>query len=173
VQISIGYTRPQARALDGAPMRRLVRLLGSLAVVAIAYLGAAWYAHVAPFAGLEPSPYSTQSVLRAVPFDAPLPYELALVEAGHGDPLPYHVEWRSTATPDVVAEQVVQHLAGSPKWRLADNAAIAGAFTTHLARVQSNGQMTHFAELSVRPDGAGSIVTFDFTPIPRALAPAP
>jgi len=170
MQIAIGpaVTRPRS---DVAPFTRAWRLVASLAVVAAAYAGAAWYGHAPPFTGRDEAPYSRTAVMRAVPFDAPLPYDLTLVEAGRGTPLPYHVVWTSAAPPDEVARQVVEHLAGSPKWRLADNAPIAGAFTTHLARVQSNGQMTHFAELSARPDGAGSVVTLDFTPIPRALAP--
>ena len=171
MQISIGYGQTRLLSPARVPIAACARAAASLAIVAAAYLGAAWYAHIAPFAGLEPTPYSRQAVLRAVPFDAPLPYDLTVVEAGHGAPLPYHVAWRSADAPDELARQVKDHLAGSPKWQLADNTPIAGAFTTHLARVQSNGQMTHFAELSVRADGSGSIVTLDFTPIPMVLAP--
>lgn len=171
MQIALASPIAARRSAMHISIVRAARLLGSLAVIAAAYLGAAWYAHVVPFAGREPSPYSAESVVRAIPFDAPLPYDLALIEAGHGEPLPYHAAWRSAAPPDEAARQIAEHLAGSPKWQLADNAPIVGAFTTHLARLQSNGQMTHFAELSVRSDGAGSVVTFDFTPIPMALAP--
>jgi hypothetical protein len=172
MQIAIGsVSSAGARHSLRAPLAGVARIGASLAVVAAAYLGAAWYGHVPPFGPGGDAPYSRSAVLRAVPFDAPLPYDLALVDAARGTQLPYHVVWTSAAPPDDVAREVNEHLAGSPKWQLADNVPIAGAFTTHLARMQSNGQMTHFAELSVRPSGAGSIVTFDFTPIPVALAP--
>ena len=67
---------------------------------------------------------------------------------------------------------MLDHLAGSPKWQLTENKALAGDFTTHLASLSADAQMTHFAELSVRASGdGGSIVSFDFTPIPTSRAP--
>ncbi|MBF6600634.1 MAG: hypothetical protein IVW36_09000 [Dehalococcoidia bacterium] len=139
--------------------------------MAAAFLGAAWYAGSTPFPSHDPAPYSRQAVLRAIPFDAPLPFDLQLVDAGRGPQLAYRVVWNSTAPPDAVGTQVLQHLAGSPKWQLAQNTPLTGAFTTHLARLSADGQVTHFAALSVAPQGSGSRVTFDFTPIPTSLAP--
>ena len=156
---------------DAPAVRVAARIAASLLVVGTAYAGAAWYAGVAPFRASAPAPYSRTSVLRAIPFDAPLPYDRTLLEAGRGGVLPYHVAWTSTRPPDVVGLEVLEHLRGSPKWQLTERTPLVGAFTTHLARVAANGQMTHFAELSVRPDGAGSLITFDFTPIPTAFAP--
>lgn len=163
------------RTLSGrfdAPAARVAaRVAASALVVGAAYLGAAWYAGVAPFRASAPAPYSQGAVLRAIPFDAPLPYDRRLLEAGRGGVLPYHVVWTSAQSPDAVGLEVLEHLRNSPKWQLTERTALAGAFTTHLARLAANGQMTHFAELSVRPYGAGSLITFDFTPIPTAFAP--
>jgi hypothetical protein len=163
----------------GASRRRIgtpatstcLRVALSLLVVLAVFAAAAWSAGTRPFSSSAPPPYSQTAVLRAIPFDAPLPYDLTLVEAGHGKDLAYHVVWTSAATPDQVGQQVLDHLVGSPKWQLAQNTPLAGAFTTHLARVSAEGQMTHFAELSVAPRPGGSTVTFDFTPIPTSLAP--
>ncbi len=149
----------------------MLRAAASLVVVLAAFAGAPWYAGVTPFAAATLAPYSQQAVLRAIPFDAPLPYKLTLVDASRGKQLPYHVVWKSDAPPNVVGQQVLDHLAGSPKWQLAENTPLAGAFTTHLARLSADAQMTHFATLSVAAAGSGSLVTFDFTPIPAMLAP--
>ncbi|MHB8377433.1 MAG: hypothetical protein ACYDEB_10830 [Dehalococcoidia bacterium] len=156
---------------DAPATRAAVRITASALVVGVAYLAAAWYAGVAPFRATEPAPYSQTSVMRAVPFDAPLPYDRTLLAAGRGGALPYHVVWTSTLPPDAVGQQVLQHLRDSPKWQLTERTPLAGAFTTHLARIAANGQMTHFAELSVRRYGSGSLIAFDFTPIPTMLAP--
>ena len=125
-----------------------------------------------PFDGVRVDPYSEASVVQAIPFDAPLPYDLTLISAGRGGQLPYHATWSSALPPDRVGQQVLDHLAGSPKWQLTENKALAGDFTTHLARLSADAQMTHFAELSVRAaEDGGSIVSFDFTPIPTSRAP--
>jgi hypothetical protein len=148
-----------------------VRLVASAAIVGAAFLAAAWFAKTSPFRPTPPDPYSQTAVMRAIPFDAPLPYDIQLASTGRGGQLPYHVVWTSKLSGDAIGQQVLDHLAGSPKWQLTQNGPLAGDFTTHLARVSSDGQMTHFAELSVRQTGTGSVVTFDFTPIPTTLAP--
>ena len=170
--MQIAIRRAHAPLLGTPPApRTMVRFAASLLVVFAAFAGAAWYAGVTPFSAGTIAPYSQQAVLRAIPFDAPLPYNLTLVEAVRGRPLPYHVVWTSEAPPNAVGQQVLDHLAGSPKWQLAENTPLAGAFTTHLARETADGQMTHFATLSVTARGTGSLVTLDFTPIPTTLAP--
>lgn len=148
-----------------------LRLVASGVVVVGAFFAAAWFAGTPPFTPAPPDPYSQASVLRAIPFDAPLPYDVHLASAGHGAQLPYHVVWTSKLSGNAIGQQVLDHLAGSPKWQLTQNGPLAGNFTTHLARLTSNGQMTHFAELSVRQTATGSVVVFDFTPIPSSLAP--
>lgn len=165
---------PRRTLVDRAPAlswRVLARMALSGLVVAAGFVAAAWYSHTPPFRWTAPDPYSQGAVLRAVPFDAPLPYDIELASAGRGAQLPYHVIWTSKLSGNAIGQQVLDHLAGSPKWQLTQNGPLAGNFTTHLARLSANGQMTHFAELSVRQTATGSIVTFDFTPIPTSLAP--
>ena len=147
------------------------RFVASGAIIAAAFFAAAWLGHTAPFRATPPDPYSQTAVLRAIPFDAPLPYDIELASAGRGMQLPYHIVWTSKLGTDAIGQQVLDHLAGSPKWQLTENGPLAGDFTTHLARISSDGQMTHFAELSVRASATGSIVSLDFTPIPTSLAP--
>jgi hypothetical protein len=149
----------------------LARSAAAVAMVGAAYLASAWYAGIAPFPPRDAPPYSRDAVLRAIPFDTPLPYDRTLIETAHGSPLAYHVVFSSPRTPDEVAAQVLDHLAGSPKWQLTENRPLTGEFTTHLARLSADGQMTHFAEIAVRRERSGSIIVFDFTPIPTTLAP--
>ncbi|HEX5479801.1 MAG TPA: hypothetical protein VFY79_08785 [Dehalococcoidia bacterium] len=151
--------------------RSTLRLVASAAVIAGAFLAAAWFAGTPPFQPAPLDPYSEAAVMRAIPFDAPLPYDVHLASAGRGAQLPYHVVWTSKLSGNAIGQQVLDHLAGSPKWQLTQNGPLAGNFTTHFARLSSDGQMTHFAELSVRQTATGSVVVFDFTPIPSSLAP--
>lgn len=171
MQIALQPATSRVR-IDAGVWGRGARLVASLVVVAAAYAGASWYGNVAPFEGGRNDPFSQESVLRALPFDAPLPYSISLISAGRGGQLPYHIAWSSPLSGDAVGQQVLDHLAGSPKWQLTENKPLAGDFTTTLARLSADGQMTHFAALSVRTaPGGGTTVSFDFTPIPSSLAP--
>jgi len=145
----------------------------SFAVVVLTYLGAARVGRVFPFAAAPPDPYAPQAVERAIPYDAPLPEGLALAEAGHGDPLAYHSVWTAHEPPDQVGSQILAALGRTPKWSLTEDKPLADGVTTHLARVSSQGQMTHFAELSLAAIPGGTRLTFDFTPIPTSFAPEP
>lgn len=159
---------------DDAVTRRLrpvARTAASLALVAAAFFVAAWTGGTAPFHGSARDPYATNAVVRAIPFDAPLPYDKTLMEAGRGPRLPYHVRWTSDLPPGAVSAQVREHLAGSPRWELTQTVPVEGEFATTLARSGSDGYMTHFAELSVAAERGVTVITFDFTPIPTTLAP--
>jgi hypothetical protein len=149
------------------------RVVASIFVVAAAYLGAAWIGGVAPFEGRAAAPYSERGVLRAIPFDAPLPYDIELVGAGRGERLPYHTRWTSDLAAAEVAAQVREHLEGSPKWQHTQLQPLASEFSSTFARIGSDGYMTHFAVMSIAEEGGGTVVVFDFTPIPTTLAPAP
>jgi hypothetical protein len=157
--------------MAGARAREVVRAVASLCVVVGTFLAAAWVAGTAPFGAEADPPYSETAVLRAVPFDAPLPYDIELVEAGEGDRLPYHTRWTSERTPGELAAQVRDHLSKSPKWQHTQVQALGGQFNSTFARVGSDGYMTHFAVLSVASEGGATVVTFDFSPIPTSLAP--
>jgi hypothetical protein len=148
-----------------------LRVAGSTAVVAGAFLVAALVGATPPFEGRAPSPYGETAVLRAIPFDAPLPYDMSLVAAGRGPDLAYRAQWTSSRPPDEVAAQFFDHLAGSPKWRLTQTPPAPGEFTTTLARVGADGYMTHFARVVIAGEGAQTVITFDFTPVPSSLAP--
>jgi hypothetical protein len=141
---------------------RFLAPLAFFAAGATGYTVAAWAGGVAPFARhdvLSPR----EETLRALPFDAPLAYDARLEWAGAGPRLPWMAVWTSDLAPDEVAAQIADHLAGSPKWELTQTRPLAGEFETTLARVADSGLMTHFAVLSVRANGAGSRISFEFT----------
>ncbi|MEX2247070.1 MAG: hypothetical protein WEC75_10320 [Dehalococcoidia bacterium] len=169
MQIAIPTPSPSIPTLP-AP-RQAARFLASAAVVALAFIIAAWIAGTTPFDGARGDPYSPKAVQRALPFDAPLPYDVTIVEAGRGDRLPYHMQLHSSLPPAAIAAQVGDHLANSPKWHATQSTPIEGEFATTFARTGADGFMTHFAAISVTATGTGSLVTFDFTPVPTTLAP--
>jgi hypothetical protein len=170
VQLSVFRPAPVLASLVGAA-RTGVRLAASVCVVGAVFLGAAWYAGTTPFGGAAYAPYSERGVVRALPFDAPLPYDQSLVEAGRGTDLPYHTRWESDLPPEEVAMQVADHLAKSPKWQLTQLTPLHGEFDTTFARQSADGYLTHFASMSVTAAGAGTVIVFDFTPVPTSLAP--
>jgi hypothetical protein len=147
------------------------RVLASGAVVALAFLTAAWLGTTPPFESRADDPYGEASVVRAMPFDSPMPYDVSLAAAGRGEDLPYHTQWTSSLPPEEIARQFNEHLAGSPRWRLTQHPPTTPIFATTLARLGSDGYMTHFARISVSTTESQTIVTFDFTPIPSSLAP--
>lgn len=150
---------------------RIGRIAASLIIVAGAFLGAAWLGGTPPFEGNTVDPYSENRVMRALPFDVPLPHDMSLAVAGRGGELPYHVQWTSQTPPGALIAQYEEHLAGSPKWRelVAEKNESAAAVT--LARSSSDGILTHYAKLTITRDATQTVVTFDFTPIPTSLAP--
>jgi hypothetical protein len=148
-----------------------VRLVVSTCVVVAAFLAAAWVGRTFPFESRIADPYGEAAVVRAMPFDTPMPYDISLAAAGRGADLPYHTQWTSPLPPDEIAGQFHEHLAGSPRWELTQTAPAGSEFTTTLARTGADGYMTHFARMSVGRDAGQTIVTFDFTPIPSSLAP--
>jgi len=129
-------------------MGGVARIVASLCVVAVGFFVAARVAGTAPFEGAAADPYGEKGVLRALPFDAPLPYDIELAEAGRGERLPYHTRWTSELAPDDVAAQVREHLAKSPKWQHTQVQPLTGRLSSTFARVGSDGYMTHFAVLS-------------------------
>ncbi|HLB24185.1 MAG TPA: hypothetical protein VJP07_08825 [Dehalococcoidia bacterium] len=147
------------------------RAVVSVVTVAVAFIGAAWMGSTPPFEGRAHNPYGETAVVRALPFDAPLPYDMSLVAAGRGDDLPYMAQWTTDLEAAEVAAQFHEHLAKSPRWRLTQDPPTSDTFVTTLARVGSDGYMTHFARLTLESGTGQTIVTFDFTPIPTSLAP--
>ncbi len=158
----------RVRARVPAVVRRFVL---SLAVIATAFIVAAWLGRTPPFEGRAYDPYAEQSVLRAMPFDFPLPYDIALVAAGRGEELAYHAQWNSSLTAAEINVQFNEHLLGSPKWRLTQLPPEGDTYTTTLARIGADGYMTHFAQFTIEHLTDQTIITLDFTPVPVALAP--
>lgn len=168
----VAWTPARIRTRMSAPTsvrRRVLRACASAAVIAAAFLVAAWLGRTPPFEGRMHDPFSETAVLRAVPFDAPLPQDMSLVAAGRGDDLAYNVQWTSPASTAALVDAFETRLDGSPKWETTHAETARGALTTTLARLGSDGYMTHFARLTIRPEGEQSIVSFEFTPVPVSL----
>jgi hypothetical protein len=158
---------PRAIALP----RHALKFAFSLAVISLAFLASAWIGRSAPFESRVSDPYSESNVVRAMPFDTPMPHDISLASAGRGNGLAYHTQWTSTVPAEEIAAQFREHLAGSPRWVLSHEAAATGTVTFTLVRRGSNGYMTHFAHLVVESSRGQTVATFDFTPIPTDLAP--
>jgi hypothetical protein len=161
IRTRIGTRTPASRVA--------LRAFASVAVIAAAFLVAAWIGRTPPFEGRMHDPFSETAVLRAVPYDAPLPQDMSLVAAGRGDDLAYHVQWTSPASTTALVDAFESRLDDSPKWRTTHAETAGGALTTTLARLGSDGYMTHFARLTFRPEGEQSIVGLEFTPVPVSL----
>jgi len=147
----------------GAALRRAA---ASLAIVAVAFAIAAYVAGTRPFEGRIGEPSSHERAVRALPFDAPLPYDIDLTWAGRGEDLPYRLVYASNLAPDALGAQVADHLDGSPKWQLTQHTDLRGEFDTTFSRVGSDGLMTHFAVATLHErSGGGSVFTFDFIPM--------
>ena len=143
----------------------IARIAGSVLVVVVAFFAASYVAATPPFEQRAGAPSERDRVLRALPFDAPLPYDITLTRAGRGEDLPYRLEYTSTLQPAALAAQVAEHLAGAPKWSLTQDTSLSGEFSTTFSRIDSTGLMTHFAVATLERDGARTIFTFDFVPI--------
>jgi hypothetical protein len=157
--------------VDTPLSRHAGRLALSALVVCVAYIGAAWFARTFPFEGRLHDPYSESSVVRAMPFDTPMPYDVSLASAGRGDDLPYSTQWTSALPASDIEAQFREHLAGSPRWVITEDALVSEGFAGTIVRRGSDGYMTHFAHVAIESSGGQTIVTFDFTPIPTSLAP--
>lgn len=163
--------RPQLGGLRAAFAARIVISAG---LVIGAFLTTAWLSGTPPFEGARSDPYSQGRVVRALPFDTPLPQDIALAVAGYGEELPYHTQWTSDTPVAELVRQYEEHLAGSPKWRvLTTDETAGGAIEATLARSSSEGILTHFAKLTIVRNATQSVVTFDFTPVPTSAVPDP
>lgn len=171
MQVPLAASLPRRIAAPSPTL--ILRLALSLAVVAGAYVVAAWAGGVTPFPPRTVDPYSPKEVLRAIPYDVPLPPELTLADAGRGEELPYHAEWSAGVTPAEIVSDVRTFLDINPKWQIVtDDPEPGGGVRLVLARSTDFGLMTHYAILRVVEGGAGgAVVTLDFTPIPTSLAP--
>jgi hypothetical protein len=169
VHSAIGQRRGAATAWP----RPALRMAASLLVLISSFVAAAWIGDSPPFSGSPYDPYSETAVLRAIPFDAPLPYDMSVITAGHGRELPYHTQWTATGSLAEIEAQFREHLAGSPRWTINREQRSSKAASITLVRFDSDGYLTHFARLAIESARSQTIVTFDFTPIPTSTAPTP
>jgi hypothetical protein len=156
----------EAAATQSPPgWRAFARLSASVAVAAAAFFAANFVAARPPFEHRAGAPSETDRVLRALPFDAPLPYDITLERAGRGPDLPYAIEYTSALPPEALGAQVADHLAGAPKWALTQDTDLRAEFQTTFSRVDSTGLLTHFAVATMMREGEGTRFTFEFVPI--------
>jgi hypothetical protein len=139
-----------------------IRLAAFVLVSSAAFLASAYAAGTAPF---EREPATLSDAVRAervLPFDAPLPARGALLEAGRGPQLPHVLAWESPLSAAEAGRAVETALASSASWEMTQQTDLRGPFSTTLARVSSDNQMTHFALLSVRVEDDRTVVRFEF-----------
>jgi hypothetical protein len=151
---------------------RALRTLASGMTITLAFLAAAWLGGTPPFEGNADNPYSEARVVRAIPFDTPLPYSMSLAAGGRGEELPYFAQWTSGLAPNAMLAEYREHLAGSPRWRiLTEEVHAGGTYSSTLARTTDRNTLTHYAQFSITRDSMQTVVELRFTPVPVSLAP--
>lgn len=136
-----------------------------------AFAAAAYVGRVPPLDRARGGESDAERALAAVPFDAPLPYDITLVGSGRGRELPNRVEWVSGLPPRDVGAQVVDHLVKSPKWQATQFVDPYGEFTQTFVRTGADGYLTHFAVMSLRAQDSRTIIEFEFMrlDVPRSM----
>jgi hypothetical protein len=132
------------------------------AVIAGGYFAAAPFVDAPPFAG-QADPYGRAAVLRELPPGFPLPEGAKLVEAGPGDPLPYHAVW-TTEQPVSAVAPLYRALPALAGWDLMLEETSGEAYRIRLSRLSDGGGlMTHWLMVEVAPlPGGGSRIALDF-----------
>jgi hypothetical protein len=153
--------RPLGFALGREP-GLLLRAALVWAAIAGGYLAAAPFVDAPPF-GDDADPYGRSAVLNEVPPGFPLPDGAELVEAGRGEPLPYHAVWTSEQPPGEVAA-LYRALPALPDWDLMLEESAGEAYRLRLSRLTpEGGLMTHWLMVEVAPlAGGGSRIALDF-----------
>jgi hypothetical protein len=140
----------------------------ALAAVVAGYFGGAWVTNSGPY---RTDPYfGRANVLGALPSDFPLPDGASLDGAGPGLHLPYRVEWDAPGPTSDVAGIMRQKL-DEGTWRIVDSGDADGGVRLRSARPAADGQPPMIAELDITPDGAGSKLRLEFSPLPSSLVP--
>jgi len=150
-----------------APWRPSLVLAAPAMFVAGA-VAAAWVVGAGPFA--RPALYSRADVLAALPADFPSPPAAGVADAGAGGRLPYRIDWRSDEPVSAVAGLMRERL-GDGSWRVVDEEAAGDGVALRTAREPAQGDR-YVGELSIMPDGRGSRLRFEFTPLPVSRVPS-
>lgn len=112
--------------------------------------------------------FSRGRILAALPADFPVPPQSDVEDAGPGTHYPYRIEWQTPArTSDVLGLMRVQLDDGT--WQVV-NGDDAGA-TLRSTRRTTNESAPIIAEVRVEPDGEGSRVHLEFSPLPSSSVP--
>lgn len=139
-----------------------LRAAASLVATAAAFLICARGAGTVPFERGATALSDGVRAERSLPHDTPLPDRGALLESARGPQLPYLLVWESPLTPAEAGGQIEAALATSERWQMTQFTDLHGEFSTTLARVSADNQMTHFALLSVQDEGGRTVVRFEF-----------
>ncbi|HYM15532.1 MAG TPA: glycosyltransferase family 87 protein [Dehalococcoidia bacterium] len=166
----VRFQLPRIRLASLAGARVWGGALAALAAVAVGYLGAAYASNNAPFH--SPPFFSRSIVLRALPADFPVVPGSRIDAAGAGAHLPYRVEWDAPASTSEVAGIMRQRLADG-SWKIIDTTQGSGAGDLHLrtARAADAHGASVLADVQVTPDGSGSRVRLEFSPVPASSVP--
>jgi len=152
------------------PVARRTLAWAAVAAVMLAagYLGGAWVSESAPFR--SPPLFSRETVLKALPADFPVAPGSQLEAAGAGTRYPYRVEWDAPAATSEVAGIMRQRLADGT-WRIVDASENGGAVRLRSAREAADGGPSVIADVAITPDGRGSRVRLEFSPLPASSVP--
>jgi len=139
------------------------------AMLAAGYLGGAYVSNSVPFRseGL----FSRTTVLNALPVDFPVVPGSRVEGAGAGTRLPYRVEWDTPAAMSEVAGIMRQRLADGT-WKIVDSSIGEGDdVRLRSARAAGGSGTPVIAEVDIIPNGRGSRVRVEFSPLPTSSVP--
>lgn len=129
------------------------------------FYAAAYVSGSGPF---EHDPYfNHDAVVAALPADFPLPARSSLEDAGAGTVYPYRIEWKTDARVNEVAGIMRTRLRDGT-WRVLESTEDADGLQMKSAR---NGEPPVVAAVAVEPEGAGSRITVEFSPVPASSVP--
>lgn len=154
------------RALPGVATATTSRLaaIGLQALGALALVALGWW--LASHAALHaPGPYDRSQVLQATPDDFPRIEASLVTAAGSGDGLAYRIEYRAPNTSVVDARA---QLAMARDWA---PSAASTANKLEMLHYGMDGRVDYIARWDLTPDGAGSRIIAEFSPLPLSLAP--
>ncbi|HXK33502.1 MAG TPA: hypothetical protein VNM91_05745, partial [Dehalococcoidia bacterium] len=105
--------------------------------------------------------------IAALPADFPLPAKSSVEEAGAGTLYPYRIEWKTDARVNEVAGIMRTRLRDG-KWRVLESTEDANGLQMKSART---GEPPVVAEVAVEPEGKGSRIRLEFSPVPASSVP--
>lgn len=152
----------RSRVASRSLRRRMSWSVLAAGSMAAGYVLSAFVSGSGPF---RPDPFGREAVLRALPDDFPVPPEASLEAAGPGRELPYRVEWTAPEPAGEVAGVIKRRLSDG-NWQVIMSEDQPGGARLRAVRYAPAGFTDLIGEIAIVPDGSGSTLRLEFTPLP-------